>query len=254
MPVDRDQWKKQIGHLPSWPCPTCGKGTFGLMPNMPILEETGPSKTAHDHPAWDPDWIENRFIALMKCSLSTCGEVAAVSGTSPSDFYDDYEAGEQTLINLYEPRSIDPCPVPILIPANTPESVREAIVSAAMLTWQSDEAGANKIRSAVEHMLDAKKVKKQVTKNGKKTRLNLHDRIVQFQKKDQENGDILLAIKWLGNSGSHTSKLTRDDVLDAFDMLELVLENLYGKTKQMIMKKVAAVNKKKGPVKASASF
>jgi len=221
------------------------------MPNMPIVEETGPSKTAHAHEAWELDWIESRFVALMKCNLSTCGEVAAVSGTSPSDYFEDYELGEQTLIHLYEPSSIEPCPLPILIPAKTPEIVRETIASAAKLTWQSDEAGANKIRSAVEHLLDAKGVKKQVIKKGKKVRKPLHDRIVEFQKKDQENGDILLAIKWLGNSGSHTSNLTRDDVLDAFDMLELVLENLYGKTKQMIMKKVAAVNKKKGPVKAS---
>jgi hypothetical protein len=216
---------------------------------MPVLEETGPSKLAHSHDAWEPDWIENRFVALMTCSLASCGEVAAVSGTSPSDFFEDYEHGFQELINLFEPRSIDPCPMPILVPKATPEAVKDAIWQAAAVTWSNDEAGANKIRSAVERLLDAKKVKKTATKSGKRTRLNLHDRIVQFHKIDPENADILLAIKWLGNTGSHALELSRDDVLDAFDMLELVLENLYGKTKQMILKKVAAVNKNKGPAK-----
>lgn len=249
MPVEREQWARRLPHLPSWRCPTCNKGNYSLMPNMPVLEETGPSKLGHSHEAWDPDWIENRFVALMQCNLSSCGEIASVSGTSPSDYWEDYETGEGDILHRYVPASIDPSPVPILIPNGTPEGVSRAISEAAKVLWQSDEAAANKIRSAVEHLLDAKKVKKISTKNTKKTKLSLHDRIVQFQKQDKENGDVLLAIKWLGNSGSHTSSLSRDQVLDAFDMVELVLENLYGKTKQMIMKKVAAVNRNKGPVK-----
>ncbi len=95
--------------------------------------------------------------------------------------------------------------------------------------------------------MDAKKIKKVVTNSGKQTKLTLHARIEASQKIDKENGDILLAIKWLGNSGSHPGAITRGDVLDAFDMLELVLDNLYGTTKATIMKKVRAVNKKKGP-------
>ena len=77
-------------------------------------------------------------------------------------------------------------------------------------------------------------------------RLTLHSRIEDFAKTDAENGAILLAIKWLGNSGSHPGGLTRDDVLDAFDMIEYVLEDRFGTTKKDLMAKVAAVNAKKG--------
>lgn len=45
--------------------------------------------------------------------------------------------------------------------------------------------------------------------------------------KDPENAEMPLTVKWLGNSGSHAGELTRDDVLDAFDLIDLVLVNLY---------------------------
>ena len=75
----------------------------------------------------------------------------------------------------------------------------------------------------------------------------LHKRIEEFQLADRENGDVLLAAKWLGNSGSHAGAIERDDVLDAFEMIEFVLENRYGTAKAELMAKVKAVNESKGP-------
>lgn len=77
-------------------------------------------------------------------------------------------------------------------------------------------------------------------------RLTLHSRIEDFAKTDDGNGTFLSAIKWLGNSGSHPGGLTREDVLDAFDMIEHVLEDRFTTTKKDLMAKVAAVNAKKG--------
>lgn len=168
-----------------------------------------------------------------------------MSGTSPSDFIEDWEAQTQTLLNLYVVKSIHPAPVPIRLPEKTPELVADSIKYASALVWTSAEAAANQIRVAVEHLMDDIGVAA-TTKNGKA--LTLHKRIELFQKTDAENGDVLLATKWLGNSGSHVAGLERDDVLDAFDMIEFVLENRYGTTKQMLLAKVAAVNAKKGPI------
>ena len=64
---------------------------------------------------------------------------------------------------------------------------------------------------------------------------------------------MLLATKWLGNSGSHLGGLQIGDVLDAFDMIEFVLENRYGTTKAALMAKVAAVNAAKGPASKGAA-
>jgi hypothetical protein len=116
------------------------------------------------------------------------------------------------------------------------------------LVWPSAEAAGNQLRQAVEALMDDAGIS---ALDSKGKRIPLHDRIVAFDKTDKENGQVLLAVKWLGNSGSHPGGLTREDVLDAFDMIEFVLENLYGTTKKELLAKVAAINAQKGPVKPS---
>jgi hypothetical protein len=69
--------------------------------------------------------------------------------------------------------------------------------------------------------------------------------LLEFEKKDALNGPILRAIKWIGNDGSHQGGVLREDVLDAFDMMELALTNLYDDAAAAVMKKVQAVIKSK---------
>lgn len=250
MPVDRSHWKPWFRLFPNWECPTCGKGHLHVIADTKHDKETGPSIRARSHYEWEPDWISGRFVALLECDFNPCKEIASISGNYGVDIdvsFDYNGEPEQGYADFYQVLSISPSPLPIRPIKAAPESVRESLATAAGLLWRSEEAAANGIRQAVEHLMDVRKVKKSTIKNGKKIKLQLHARIMEFQKTDKENGDILLAVKWLGNSGSHVGGLKRDDVLDAFDMVELALENLYGTTKAQIMKKVKAVNKKKGP-------
>jgi hypothetical protein len=55
----------------------------------------------------------------------------------------------------------------------------------------------------------------------------------------------LLAIKWIGNLGTHADRLTTDDVLDAFDILSYVLEQLYERQKQHVDRLVRRRTRKK---------
>lgn len=247
MPVDRKQWLTRFDDLPGWQCPTCKMGHLVSAPDKVWVEETGPSLAARDHDAWDPDWIHNRFAGFLKCTALACGEIVSVSGDGPTDFieYQDEYEHTQELKQLYEVRSLEPTPLPIQLPPATPEQVEERIVSASGVIWRSSEAAGNAIRQALELMLDDQGVTS-TDANGKP--ISLHQRITAFAQTDQENGAVLLAIKWLGNSGSHPGGLSRDDVLDAFDMLEYVLEARYGTAKADLLAKVAAVNAEKGPV------
>jgi len=248
MAVDREQWAEKFGSLPHWRCPTCDKGHLLPVKDKIWFEETGPSIAAHDHDAWDPDWIFNRFSGFLQCNMPSCAEIAAISGDSPSNFLeyqDDYQH-IQELHNLFVVRSISPPPLPIQIAAGSPDPVKDCISVAASLIWSSADAAGNKLRQALELLLDEASVPA-VGSDGKP--LFLHNRIEEFAKTDPENGEILLAAKWIGNSGSHAGGLTRDDVLDAFDMVEYVLENMFGTTKKNLMAKVAAINAQKGPLK-----
>lgn len=245
MTVDRNLWADSfVEELPHWSCPTCKKGHLAAAKEKLWIEETGPSKAAHDHDAWDPDWIENRFVGLLECSMPACKELAAVSGSTSIDHmqidYDEYITNQ-----IFKVSSITPAPIPISYPENTPKPIIDAISRASTLVWLSSESAANQIRQAVECLMDDLGVNATAA-SGRP--IMLHDRILQFQATDAENGDVLLATKWLGNSGSHVGGLSRHDVLDAFDMLEFVLENRYGTTKADLMAKVAAINAAKGPV------
>ena len=65
--------------------------------------------------------------------------------------------------------------------------------------------------------------------------------------------DILYAIKWLGNAGSHgNSEITIDDVFDAYEFMNHILNEIY-EPKQKLEKLAKEIRKKKGPVKAKRS-
>ena len=246
MTVDRSLWADKFkNELPHWPCPTCDKGHFAPLDGKFLVEETGPSKTAHDHDAWEPDWIEKRVSGLLECSMPACKELATISGSVAVDYY-QIGYNEYVDSSIFKIQFISPAPIPIAIPTGTPEPIADALRTASALIWPSAESAANQIRQAVECLMDAAKIS---AKDDSGKRIYLHNRILEFEKTDQENGQVLLATKWLGNSGSHAGGISRDDVLDAFDMIEFVLENRFGTTKAALMAKVAAVNAAKGPAK-----
>lgn len=66
-----------------------------------------------------------------------------------------------------------------------------------------------------------------------------------MQAKRPEVANALMAVKWIGNDGSHDGKLTVDDVLDGVDMLEHALNLLYG-DQDDILRRIAVVNRDRG--------
>lgn len=244
MPADRALWADSFrDQLPHWPCPKCKKGHFSAMEGKLLFEETGPSKADHGHDAWEPEWIKQRFACFMECTLPNCREVAVATGSSKINHW-QVDWDEYVSEDILTVEAVTPAPVPILFPNQTPIEIVDAIERGAALIWLSAEAAANAIRQAVEHFMDDAGI---AATDGAGKRIMLHNRILEFQKGDAENGDVLLATKWLGNTGSHIGGLTRDHVLDAFDMMELVLNNRYGTAKADLLAKVAAVNAAKGP-------
>ncbi len=246
MTVNRNHYLTQYSQLPPWECPTCGKGHLVAMTDKEAVEETGPSRRAHAYEDWDPEWVEERFAKLLKCNFTNCGEVVSVSGNASIDehqYTDEEGRWQQDYVRVYEIQCLLPAPLPIRPIAKTPETVKGPLRMAGQLLWQSPEAAANHIRQAVEHLMNHQKVKKRSKVGGKK--LTLHGRLLEFEKKDPLNGPILRAIKWIGNDGSHQGGVSREDVLDAFDMMELALTNLFDDGAAKIMKKVQAVIKAK---------
>ena len=85
------------------------------------------------------------------------------------------------------------------------------------------------------------------TKNKRKL-LSLHNRIVKFRAKNAASAEALLAIKWLGNEGSHSTPegLGFEDLLDAYELFEHVIEQIYVKRDRRILKLASGINKERG--------
>ncbi len=131
----------------------------------------------------------------------------------------------------------------IVIPAACPKDVREEVIAAFSLYWLDLAACLNRIRNAMELVLDNLKVPKTALDRArkKKQRLSLHHRIEKLEKKRPKLKDIceqMMAVKHLGNAGSHSGeRVWPDDVFDGFDILERVLEGMYSDQSEELVRR-----------------
>ena len=77
----------------------------------------------------------------------------------------------------------------------------------------------------------------------------MHDRIDLLPDLYQDLKELLTAVKWLGNAGSHEGSIVvRRDVCDAYDLLEYVLTEIYEGKARKLKEIAVAINKQKGPL------
>jgi hypothetical protein len=226
--MERELWSKHIGEhfMPSWPCPVCLRGHTQLVPKSLRYEETQPSKAEHGHEAWDPDWIEYVFTAWGQCSHQPCKQLFAISGVGGVDQYYTDEGENETYAH-FKPSVCHPMPELIALPQKCPEVVASELRVAFALFWRHPEACAGRIRVALELLLDQLQLpRRRKSKAGKFTELTLHSRLEALSERSLTIGLQLMALKWLGNSGSHDGAVSQDDLLDAFEILEHSLAEL----------------------------
>lgn len=215
------------------------------------FEERKDSREAHGCDAWDPDWIEYVYSGMLKCAKTDCGEIVANTGTGGVDldvlFGGDGEP-EQTWQDFFRPKYFEP-PLEIIgVPDECPNTVAEPLRESFRLFFASPAAASNNVRIALEALLTELGVRRFNTKNGKRTFLNLHTRISLLPAKYVDLRELFLAIKWLGNAGSHAdSAIKIDDVMDAYELVDHVLQELYAQRAKKVKALAKKINKKKGP-------
>lgn len=241
--MDRALWLQRFENtsLPTWPCPICGKGHVALVAKTFTHKEASGSLASRRSPEWDPEWIEYVFGCWGKCSNASCHQPFSVIGKGRIVPYINEEHGEEWL-DEFQALHCHPTPHIIKIPEKCPSEVSEPLVSAFSLFWANPEACAGRIRVSLEALMNHLGIsKRQRTAKGKFAELKLHARIDKFAKSDPTNGAQLLALKWLGNAGSHDSgTVSHSDLLDAFEILEHALAEIIDQRS----KRVAALAKK----------
>jgi hypothetical protein len=224
--MKRDLWTQPLTKRasPAWPCPACGRGTLALVPNTLVENETAESRQSYQV-LGEPESITSTFAAWLKCNYGECGEDAVVVGKGTLNRFEKWsEEGEseEQYEKMFHPLFCLPMPDMFELPEKCPDEVKSELRAGFQLFWSDQSAAANHVRIALERLMDHLRIpKRRRNKKGKFFWLTLHDRInEEFRKTKPEVADQLLALKWLGNTGSHEGKAMRDDVLVAFEILE----------------------------------
>lgn len=245
--------KFNFRNFPIWECPHCGRGQIEVDRSKLTLQELSYTSTFTTRKSFVNVCDTWHFSAKMECNWVHCKKYVMVSGVckSSSDQDDIEEIDTDSLIDelMFTPRYFT-SPIKFFR-GDYPLPIDLLLESAFALYWTDVPSAANKIRAVIEKVLDLRKVKKFARSKGKQRTIALHHRIVEFKQKNQEVGHFFEAVKWIGNSGSHADdkKINRDDLLQAFEILEHSLNTLYNHNSKKLTKIASAIIKSKGPVK-----
>lgn len=250
--MKRDLWNHSFSSLPKWTCPACGSGSIIAMEGFPHSEETEESKRERqNHLEWEPEWVRESFVALLKCD--ECGEVVTVAGTKRLWTYEDHESHEQCLGESLIVRHVYPAPHIIEVSGELPSECAEHLELAFELYWVDKAAAANRLRIFVERLMDHFDVPVEGKGNKEKNHaLNLSERITEFEKMKPGHKDALDALRFVGNHGSHAGQSDQKALLDAFEILEGALSELVDNKKAKLAAKAKALIQSKGNPKAWA--
>jgi Domain of unknown function (DUF4145) len=244
--MDRSLWTRSIDahSCPPWPCPECGAGTLALTPKTLVHEETVASAKAHADDNFDPEWIKYSFTAWAKCSNARCKQTFALAGSGgvSQEYQSDGDWDwEDYFLACY------PMPDIFVIPSKCSPDIAESLRAAFSVFWSSPEACAGRIRVALEQIMNHLAVpKRKKNQNGRFSDLTLHARIDAFAGKEPLIGSQLMALKWLGNAGSHESSVSKADLLDAFEILEHALSEIIERRSDRVAQLAKKLVKKHG--------
>lgn len=242
-----------LGSAPDWMCPTCQVAPLRIRKDSFVKEERRHSRN-HSPLEWEPEWIEYVYSCMLDCSNDKCKEVVTSCGTGSVDWYvqeDDEGIPEQVYDDHFRPKYFEPHLKLMKFPKGCPESVSRPLEDSFALFFASPSAASNSVRIAVEVLLTELKIRRFNVAGGKRRFISLHQRISLLPAKYAHLKDLIQAIKWLGNAGSHdgAADVSLDDVMDSYEFMEHILQEIYAPKVSKLKALAKKVIKKKGPVK-----
>lgn len=235
----------------SWPrplCPLCGVGHLQF--GKPQEVESPLSRDMRSHEAWDPDWIFGTFSVTAECGNSNCRQIVHAVGTSrvnvASNLVDEYRYS-----TYYRVSYLNPPLVLMRLPKTAPNEVSDGIERASALLFTDPGFTATAVRATVERFMTSEGVSAERPGGGFR---NLHARIEDWRSQGDSTragvAELLLAVKWIGNAGSHeVTQLTVKDVLDGVEILDEAFHRLW--VGPAIDARAQDINSAKGPRRSS---
>ncbi len=245
--MDNWIWSRSIieGRCPPWPCPKCWRGTLSLRNGSLNCIEHADSRRWRREDGWEPDFVSYIFTAWAECGNSDCSHEFAISGIGEDrpPVQEDEEPGYKTALYI---RGISPPLEMFKISNACPQPMADAIRSAFQIFWIDGAACAGRLRVALESLMDSNQIPI-LRKEGGKAPMPLDNRLKIFADKEPAMKDHLMALKWLGNTGSHSHGVPEHELLQAFEVLEHVIEELIDKKSARIAKIADQIDKRHNP-------
>lgn len=253
MNITKESWHKLFKgfnklHSPKLPCHECGKAGISISKEQKVAL-TKPSKTqgkrrtnafdAKDSPLLafinqfsiefeHEYWKLCRFTAISKCTY--CQEGVVISGVAKTlqpeirELIKDHPKINHQL-KIY-PEFFSPPLQIIEVHRNYPDSIRKLLIKSFQVAFCEPASAAICLRKVIENLLDQQKI----PRCDKKDKiLPLYNRINRFKNGNNVLGKVLEAIKVIGDDGAHTNQLTEENLLEAYRLLNFVLQQLYVK-------------------------
>lgn len=165
--------------------------------------------------------IRTQFVGFYCCT--SCNEPVSVLGKGKA-----FSADQQTLLSFvyFSPA------LPIFELKDTYPSKVNVELAKSFSAYVSDPTTAGaRIRTAIEFLLDEQGIQKFRTskqgKEGSQVKFGLGERLKLFSETHSDLGNLLGGVKQLGNEATHGSDMQHSDLLDAYQLIEHVLEELY---------------------------
>lgn len=179
------------------------------------------------------DNIPFLFSAHIQCSNPDCKSFFVASGNGETGSYIgiDEDGIERPMDNYFlNIKFVYPSIEIFTIKEEYPEEIVKLIKDSFSLFWLDQSSAGNRIRKALEVLLDELGInRKGINKKNKEYDIGLNERIIYLGKKRgyKKISELLNSLKLLGNTGSHNEILSREDLLDAYEILEYILDEVY---------------------------
>jgi len=219
-------------HCPNWVCPSCQSASLAILKGTFHSETIPESVERWKKMDGELEDIRLVFCCLLQCERAHCRTVVAVSGTG--DVHENQDEDGIDHYHLYQARLFTPTLPAFAIPAQCSERVTQPLTQSFSLFLNAPGAAANVIRIALEELMDALGVPENRT---------LHARIEALPEQYSQHKAALMAIKWLGNAGSHElDRVNTYDIEQAYRIIEFVLSKIYAGSTESVAQLAARLD------------
>ena len=228
-----ENYIKFDSEITEYKCPHCQKGYLLLDKKYFFEKQYGSSikKGTFKINDYEEDYDDRFYLGTiagqLKCNHPDCAEITSFIGQTKffTDCYDDENGREIEFPEkrIYFKYFVPPIHI-IELKKEYPKELKEILLESFSLYFSSYSACINTLRILLEKLCELHGIKSTTNNCGYK---KLGNKLKEL-KFDYKVKDLLEAIKWIGNDGSHSLEVIKKDDLDlTYRFIKKVLDEIY---------------------------